>query len=331
MLHGVRPLRLTADARMPAAEQAGGEARACHVPVRSSTRPAARAGTALADRVDTPPPCRPPTPRRRAPPQCPHPTGCSPPTPNTGVGYEHSACGGFAWSSRHPVRLSLRPWTQELSCPTHLPRNVDLPPDRPGPHSRRLGLVTVIATFGGLLFGYDTGVINGALEPMKHDLGLTPFTEGLVASILLFGSSAGGRLSDRRGRRKNILIAVLFFLTRIGGPRPAPRRGVSDLGCVRARRRRRPGPGADHSRAPLHRGGLPMDAGGSGTAWTCSRSRHGRSSTRSPASAISSRCPASTRSGTGCASPRPSPNPPTPAGRASRFPKPTTTKGKRRR
>ncbi|TCC36334.1 sugar porter family MFS transporter [Kribbella speibonae] len=96
-----------------------------------------------------------------------------------------------------------------------------LPADVPGPHSRRLGLIAVVATFGGLLFGYDTGVINGALAPMKEDLGLTAFTEGFVVSILIFGAAVGalvgGRLSDRYGRRHNILmLAAIFAIGTIG-------------------------------------------------------------------------------------------------------------------
>ena len=96
-----------------------------------------------------------------------------------------------------------------------------LPPDTPGPHTSRLGLVAVIATFGGLLFGYDTGVINGALEPMQSDLGLTPFRTGVVSAILLLGAAVGaalgGRLSDWQGRRNNILLlAVIFFVGAMG-------------------------------------------------------------------------------------------------------------------
>ncbi|MFE7418087.1 sugar porter family MFS transporter [Rhodococcus sp. NPDC057529] len=96
-----------------------------------------------------------------------------------------------------------------------------LPADAPGRHSHRLGVIAVVATFGGLLFGYDTGVINGALEPLKEDLQLTSFTEGLVVSILIFGAAIGaligGRMSDRYGRRHNILVlAVIFMIGTIG-------------------------------------------------------------------------------------------------------------------
>ncbi|OZD05711.1 MULTISPECIES: sugar porter family MFS transporter [Nocardiaceae] len=98
-----------------------------------------------------------------------------------------------------------------------------LPPDTVGTHSHRLGIIAVIATFGGLLFGYDTGVINGALEPLRDDLSLTSFTEGFVVSILIFGAAigalVGGRLSDRFGRRHNIIMLALVFM-------------VGTLGCV---------------------------------------------------------------------------------------------------
>lgn len=91
---------------------------------------------------------------------------------------------------------------------------------------RRLRTITVIATFGGLLFGYDTGVISGALpfmslSPDEGGLGLTALTEGVVASSLVlgaaFGALFGGRLADRHGRRRTILgLAVLFLLGALG-------------------------------------------------------------------------------------------------------------------
>ncbi|MCL8026098.1 sugar porter family MFS transporter [Nocardioides bruguierae] len=95
------------------------------------------------------------------------------------------------------------------------------PPSSGHDHGRRVGLVAVVATFGGLLFGYDTGVINGALGPLKEDLSLTAFTEGLVVSILVFGAAfgalVGGRMADRWGRRHNILVlSVVFAIGTIG-------------------------------------------------------------------------------------------------------------------
>src|SRR5690349_4772291 len=91
-------------------------------------------------------------------------------------------------------------------------------PARTSPaHNRFLIKLTVISTLGGLLFGYDTGVISGALLYMKTDLDLTPFTEALVVSSLLFpgaafGALLGGKLADRLGRKGSLLVCAGLFL-----------------------------------------------------------------------------------------------------------------------
>lgn len=82
-------------------------------------------------------------------------------------------------------------------------------------------LVYVFGALGGLLFGYDTGVISGALLFMRDDLALTPLTEGLVVSSMLVGAMigalCGGPLSDRLGRRRiGLATAAIFAIGSVG-------------------------------------------------------------------------------------------------------------------
>lgn len=93
-----------------------------------------------------------------------------------------------------------------------------LEPNAPVTRSHSMGFVILIscaAGLGGLLYGYDTAVISGAIGFLKDLYSLTPFMEGLVISSIMIGGVAGvgisGFLSDRFGRRKILMTAALLF------------------------------------------------------------------------------------------------------------------------
>jgi major inositol transporter-like SP family MFS transporter len=94
-------------------------------------------------------------------------------------------------------------------------------------HRGYLARLTVISTLGGLLFGYDTGVISGALLYMNDSLNMNAVEEATVVSALLFpgaaaGALLGGRLADWLGRRSTLLICALLFLVGAIGCALAP-------------------------------------------------------------------------------------------------------------
>ncbi|MCE5302006.1 MAG: sugar porter family MFS transporter [Planctomycetaceae bacterium] len=78
-----------------------------------------------------------------------------------------------------------------------------------------------VAALGGLLFGYDTAVIAGAIGPLQEHFHLSAAMKGWAAACALFGCVLGvslaGVLGDRAGRKQTqLLSAILFFLSAIG-------------------------------------------------------------------------------------------------------------------
>jgi sugar porter (SP) family MFS transporter len=85
-----------------------------------------------------------------------------------------------------------------------------------GDRRRFVNIAAAITATGGLLFGYDTGVISGALLFIRQDFApLSPFVQGIIVSTLLIGAVvgalSGGPLSDRVGRRPTALLAAVIF------------------------------------------------------------------------------------------------------------------------
>ena len=89
--------------------------------------------------------------------------------------------------------------------------------------------VTITATLGGLLFGYDTAVISGAEKSVQafmiDSLGLSTLVHGLTISSALIGCIIGGAISGffslKYGRKKSLIVAaVLFFISALGSGYP---------------------------------------------------------------------------------------------------------------
>jgi SP family galactose:H+ symporter-like MFS transporter len=76
-------------------------------------------------------------------------------------------------------------------------------------------LTAATAALAGLLFGFDTGVISGAILFIKGEFGLTPFTEELLVSAALLGAVCGaalsGKITDLRGRKRTLFGTACLF------------------------------------------------------------------------------------------------------------------------
>ena len=89
--------------------------------------------------------------------------------------------------------------------------------------------ITLVATLGGLLFGYDTAVISGADKSIEsyliQPLGLGSLAHGTTVSSALIGCIIGGLISgifaSRFGRKKSLIVAaILFLLSALGSAYP---------------------------------------------------------------------------------------------------------------
>ena len=119
--------------------------------------------------------------------------------------------------------MTRRATAQEVPLKEITPAAMQKAVEATPPSGRHRGILAIagVATLGSLLFGYDTGVISGALPYMympfdANGLQLTSFEEGAIGGTLLVGAALGaligGRLSDRYGRRHNITMLALLFL-----------------------------------------------------------------------------------------------------------------------
>ncbi|HEX4003000.1 MAG TPA: sugar porter family MFS transporter [Candidatus Acidoferrales bacterium] len=97
-------------------------------------------------------------------------------------------------------------------------------------------IVAAVSALAGLLFGYDTGVISGAVLFVQQDFHLTTFQEETVVSAVLLGAmigaALGGRLADRFGRRAVLIQVALLFIVGALGTALAPNEAWLAVGRI---------------------------------------------------------------------------------------------------
>ncbi|MEL7219601.1 MAG: MFS transporter, partial [Pseudomonadota bacterium] len=88
-------------------------------------------------------------------------------------------------------------------------------------NTRFIGLIVAVATLGGFLFGFDSGVINGTVDGLQEAFNSTTVGTGFNVASMLLGCAVGafvaGRLSDVIGRRAVLLISAIFFIVSAWG------------------------------------------------------------------------------------------------------------------
>src|SRR3954467_4448940 len=92
-------------------------------------------------------------------------------------------------------------------------------------HLAHVVFISAAAALGGFLFGYDSAVINGAVDGIKGHFGIGAGTTGLIVSAALLGSALGaaiaGKLADLKGRLLVMrLAAILFVVSSFGAMFP---------------------------------------------------------------------------------------------------------------
>jgi len=97
-------------------------------------------------------------------------------------------------------------------------------------------VAAIFSALGGMLFGYDTGVISSAILFIKKEFmlksGLQEITVSAVLVGAVIGAAIGGKLADNFGRRKTIIIAAIIFAAGAIGTAAAPSIAILIIGRI---------------------------------------------------------------------------------------------------